>query len=187
MVYRHAMNSELQAKRAVVIRLALIGLALGLGAVGLLYVLVPPLRGIDTAADRIVLALRCSAMASFTLVAGIRAVARQRLRSEAIDPIAVVGREPRVIQIHARYTQNTLEQLVLFVIVLGALSTYLDAGSMHLLPILTAVFILGRIVFWVGYLRNPLLRAPGMAITAMLSGLPLIYIAYRTLRLLIGV
>ncbi|WAS95543.1 MAPEG family protein [Nannocystis punicea] len=181
------MNSELQAKRAATIRLIPIGLALGLGMVGLLYSLVPPLRDVDTLADRMVVALRCAGVAALTLFAGIQAVAGQRGKSEAIDPLAGAGREPRVMQIHARYTQNTLEQLVLFVIVLGALSTYLDAGSMHLLPILTAVFILGRVVFWVGYLRDPLLRSPGMAIAFMINGVSLVYIVYRTLRSLVGV
>ncbi|MDC0675700.1 MAPEG family protein [Nannocystis radixulma] len=181
------MNSELQAKRAVILRLLPIGLVAGLGMIGLLYFLVPPLRGVDTLADRMAVALRCAGVAALTLFAGIQAVASQRGNSAAIDPIAGAGREPRVMQIHARYTQNTLEQLVLFVIVLGALSTYLDAGSMHLLPILTAVFILGRIAFWVGYLRDPLFRSPGMAIAFVINGLSLIYIAYRTLRLLVGV
>lgn len=181
------MHSDLEAKRAVVIRLLPIGLVLTLSVVGLLYFIVPPLRDVDTPADRMVVALRCAGVAALTLLAGIQAVAGHRGKSEAIDPIAGAGRETRVMQIHARYTQNTLEQLVLFVIVLGALSTYLDAGSMHLLPILTAVFILGRIAFWLGYLRDPLLRSPGMAVAFMINGLSLVYIAYRTLRLLVGV
>lgn len=181
------MNSEVQAKRAISRRLIPFGLALGIGSVVLLYVLVPPLRGVDTPADRIVVALRCAGVAALTLFAGIQAVAGARGNNVAIDPIAGAGKEPRILQIHARYTQNTLEQLVLFVIALGALSTYLDAGSIHLLPILTAVFILGRIVFWLGYLRDPMLRTPGMAIGFLINGLSLVYVAYCTLRLLLGV
>jgi uncharacterized MAPEG superfamily protein len=181
------MNAELEAKRAAVLRQIPLGLALGFGTVGLLYVLVPPLEGVDTPADRMMVALRCAGVAALTLFAGIQAVAGQRGRSAAIDPIAGAGQEPRALLIHARYTQNTLEQLVLFVLVLGALSTYLDAGSIHLLPILTAVFILGRVLFWVGYLRDPMLRSPGMAIGFAINGLSLVYIAYRTLRLILGV
>lgn len=180
------MNSELEAKRARVRRQIPVGLAVGIGTIALLYVVVPPLRGVETPADRMMVALRCAGVAALTLFAGIQAIAGERGKSEAIDPIAGAGRESRVLQIHARYTQNTLEQLVLFTIVLGALSTYLDAGSIHLLPILTAAFILGRILFWIGYLRDPMLRSPGMAIAFMINGVSLIYIAYRTVGLLFG-
>jgi hypothetical protein len=31
------------------------------------------------------------------------------------------------------------------------------------------VFVLARIVFWIGYRKDPLLRAPGMAATAYLN------------------
>jgi len=43
------------------------------------------------------------------------------------------------------------------------------------------------VLFWVGYLRDPMLRSPGMAIGFAINGLSLVYIAYRTLRLILGV
>ena len=54
-------------------------------------------------------------------------------------------------------------------------ATYLGLGALDLLiaallqlfalPILTALFVLGRILFWVGYHKHPYLRAFGFGIT----------------------
>ena len=185
--YGSAMSLELKAKRALTRRLIPIGLLVGAATIGLLYLFVPPLRGVDTPVDRLIVVLRCHAVAAVTLLAGIQAVAAQRGRTAAMDPIAGAGCESRGMQIHARYSQNTLEQLVIFVLTTGALSTFLDAGSIHFVPILTGAFVLGRVLFWVGYLVDPVYRTPGMAINFMVNGLSLVYVLYRIVRLILGV
>lgn len=181
------MSPELTAKQVHSRRLIPIGIVVGVATVGLLYLLLPPLHGVDTPVDRLIVALRCHAVAAVMLLAGIQAVAAERGRTEAIDPIAGAGRESRAMQIHARYTQNTLEQLVIFVLVTGAMSTFLDAGSIQLVPILTVAFVVGRVLFWVGYLVHPMYRTPGMAINFMVNGTALLYVLYRTIRLVLGV
>ena len=181
------MSIELEAKRALSRRLIPVGLFLAVATIGLLYLLVPPLRGVDTPVDRLIVALRCHAIAAITLLAGIQAVALERGRTEAIDPIAGAGRESRLMQIHARYAQNTLEQLVIFVLATGALSTFLDAESNHHVPILTGSFILGRVLCWVGYLINPMYRTPGMAINFAVNGFALIYVIICIVRLVLDV
>lgn len=177
------MSKELEAKQAVVGRMIPIGIGLTVAVIGVLYWIVPPLRGVETQVDRLVVALRCAGVAALPLLAGIHAIASQRGKSEAIDPLAGAGTESRALQVHIRYTQNTLEQLVLFVIVLLALSTYLDGESIRLLPVLTGAFVVGRVLFWVGYLIHPLYRSPGVVFGFLINGLSLIYILYRTLRL----
>src|SRR5262245_460155 len=107
------MSSDLRAKRAFVIRLIPVGITLSVALTGLGYLRIPPL-GLDAPIDRLILALRCDAIAALALLVGIQAVASGRGRSAAIDPLA--GAESRQMQVHARYVQNTLEQLVLFVL-----------------------------------------------------------------------
>ncbi|MEP6542978.1 hypothetical protein NDI47_12460 [Microcoleus vaginatus GB1-A2] len=41
------------------------------------------------------------------------------------------------------------------------LSTFLDAYSIKLIPILATWFVFGRIAFWIGYLKYPVDRAFG--------------------------
>lgn len=160
-------SSDLTAKRSVVFRLVAAGVPTGIVLIVAGYSFLPPLRGVETTIDRLLLALRCDVVASLTLLAGIQAVASLRIRSEAIDPLA--GKDLPRLQIHGRYVQNTLEQLVLFVLGITALSTFLMPTSAHLLPVLTAVFIASRLAFWIGYLRHPLLRAFGMSITLVVN------------------
>lgn len=125
-------------------------------------------------ANSLHVALQCCAVAALmTLVAGIEAIAHERLFTAAIDPLA--GVETPRMRVNFRYLQNTLEQFVVFAAGLLALSAF--AGA-KLLVIVTIVWIFARWAFWIGYHKSPLLRgigAPGM----LQSMVVLLYVAYR--------
>jgi hypothetical protein len=132
-----------------------------------LYRLLPPLAGMDLLGARMLVALKCTVVATlFCLVAGIEAVAHERLQSNAFDPLA--GHQTEQLRINLRYLQNTLEQLVVFAVGLFGLAAYLASGeAMRVLPATTAVWILNRFAFWIGYHRSAAMRglgAPSMAI-----------------------
>src|SRR3954452_22001947 len=58
-------------------------------------------------------ALACSAVAALlALVAGVEAVAHERLVTAAIDPLA--GVETRRLRVNFRYLSNTVEQYIVF-------------------------------------------------------------------------
>jgi hypothetical protein len=119
-------------------------------------------------------ALACSAIAALlALVAGVEAVAHERLVTAAIDPLA--GVETRRLRVNFRYLSNTVEQFVVFAAGLLALAAY---ASPRILIIVTIVWLLFRWAFWIGYHFSPLLRgigAPGM----MQSMIVLLYVAWR--------
>jgi hypothetical protein len=119
-------------------------------------------------------AIGCIAVAALlTLLAGIEAVAHERLVTAAIDPLA--GVETRRMRVNLRYLSNTVEQLMVFAVGLLGLAAY---SSPKLLIIVTIVWVLARWAFWIGYHKSSLLRAigaPGM----MQSLLVLLYVAYR--------
>ena len=125
-------------------------------------------------ANRLRVAIQCCAVAAlFSVVAGVEAVAHERLFTAAIDPLA--GVETRRMRVNFRYLSNTLEQYVVFAAGLLALSLY---ASGKILVIVTVVWVLARWAFWIGYHKSPLLRgigAPGM----MQSMIVLLYVAYR--------
>jgi hypothetical protein len=78
------------------------------------YFGLPPLAGMEETLARLVFALKCSCIAIlFCFLTGIEAVAHERLRSPAIDPLS--GYETLRMTINLRYLQNTLEQLMLFI------------------------------------------------------------------------
>lgn len=176
---------ELAARRAHLIRNVAIGLPAFLSLLVALYVWLPRPGDVDTVLGRLVLALRCDAVAALPLLAGIQTVASLRGRSEAIDPLA--GKDPPNLQVHGRYIQNTLEQLTLFVVGTAALATYLDADTARVLPALAAVFFLARLVFWRGYLKNPLTRGAGMAGTFLVNYVVFGAVLYFTVRTVLAV
>jgi hypothetical protein len=83
--------------------------------------------------------------------------------AEAIDPTA--GAETRFLLVNQRVITNTIEQLAVFMPALLALAARTDPAGMAGVAALGGTFALARLLFWAGYLRAPLFRAPGMAAT----------------------
>lgn len=151
-----------------------LGAALWLG----LYYALPPPAGMDTPWSRLGFAIKCACVAVLLcFFLGIEAVSHERLHTRAIDPLA--GAESPRMKVNLRYLQHTLEQLLLFVPGLLALAFYCtDGRSMRAVLATTAVWIVFRFVFWIGYHRGPQFRAPGL-IGMIQSALVLLYVCTR--------
>jgi hypothetical protein len=148
-----------------------IGAACGIATMVLLLAglsaVIPQPAGELSVADRLAFALRWNLLAIVPLLLMLTRVADGRFRSDAIDPLA--RRETRAQLIDARVTSNTLEQYVLFLVGSLSLSTLLPAKYLPTLPAACVVFVLARLAFWIGYHKDPLYRAPGMAATSILN------------------
>src|SRR5580658_10343475 len=143
-----------------------------------IYYFLPPLPGMADTLARLVVALKCCCFAIlFCFLTGIEAVAHERLRCPAINPLS--GYETLRMKVNLRYLQHTLEQLVLFVPGLFGLAFYCSDGrSMRAVIATTIVWIATRITFWIGYhygSQHRAIGAPGM----MLSMLVLLYVCAR--------
>jgi glutathione S-transferase len=66
-----------------------------------------------------------------------------------------------------RVHQNTLESLIVFVPAVWMFA--LMWNNTRLAVMLGLIFILGRLLYAVGYIRNPASRAPGMIITMLVN------------------
>ncbi|MEA3050080.1 MAG: hypothetical protein QOG84_1916 [Sphingomonadales bacterium] len=137
----------------------------------------PVPAGMEALGARMVFALKCVCVAIlFCLVAGVEAVAHERLQSPAFDPLA--GHRTRRLDVNLRYLQNTLEQSVVFAAALFGLAVYSPGEAIRAVEATTVVWILSRYAFWLGYHRGAALRAlgaPGMALTLLV----LVYVAAR--------
>lgn len=80
------------------------------------------------------------------------------------------------VQVHTRVLQNTIEQFIVSFVSQLVASTWLEPTQMAVIPIVVALFLVGRLLFWQGY-RNPANnrtnRASGFPLT-MFSSLGLI-------------
>lgn len=137
-----------------------------------------PIPGMADPLARLIFAINCICIAVlFCFFMGIEAVSHERLFSKAINPL--LGVESTRLKINLRYLQHTLEQLILFIPGLLALSCYCDTGySMRAVVATTAVWIVSRFVFWIGYHISPNYRAPGL-VSMAIGVLVLLYVCAR--------
>jgi uncharacterized MAPEG superfamily protein len=113
--------------------------------------------------DRIAQVIKDAVFAILPGVLGICIVAAQRL-----DPSMWVGRMAKpnsALDINTRFILNTFEQFIAYFIANAGLALYCPLEEARTLIILTMLFVLGRILFWIGYHKNPYLRAFGFGIT----------------------
>lgn len=173
-----ASKDDWRAKRRSGMAAIAISMVVSLALWVALYRLLPPLTGMESLGARMLVALKCAAVATlFTLVAGVEAVAHERLQSDAFDPLA--GHQTKRLAVNQRYLQNTLEQIVIFTVGLIGLAAFLTGGeAMRIIPATTAIWVLNRYAFWIGYHRSAAMRglgAPSMAIGLIM----LLYVAAR--------
>jgi hypothetical protein len=113
--------------------------------------------------DKVALVFKCAAFALLPGIVGICVVAAQRL-----DPSMMVGRMARPnssLDINTRFILNTFEQFTAYLVAVTVVALYSPIEEARALPILTMLFVLGRMLFWVGYHKNPYLRAFGFGLT----------------------
>ena len=115
-----------------------------------------------------------------TLALGVQFAARRGFYADAIDGTRFPAR--RSMEINLRYNQNTLEQLCLAAIVWANFSIAIDRDALVLIPAMSALFVVGRITFWIGYLINPIARAFGMVLTALPTLVAIIWLLVHWTR-----
>ena len=139
-----------------------------------------PLPDGDDPASRLAFAARWLLLPAVALFAGIAVVANQRFFvADAID--GARASQSRLIEITQRYNQNTLEQVVLAAIAWAGLALALPHEKLTLIPAMGVVFIIGRALFWIGYLIAPVARALGMGLSAYPTFAALIWLVGRML------
>lgn len=156
------------AEQKTIAKGALVGV---LGAAALtwfFYTLLPtPTFVGDTPLERIMHTFRWNAVLILPLFVMLVTIGNRRFLSGGINPLKDTNDE--TFTVDERVATNTLEQTCVFFIGLLALATFLPVVQMKLIAALVLVFVIARFVFWFGYRRHYLYRAPGMAATYILN------------------
>ena len=130
----------------------------------------------DDISSRLAYALSANVFAMIPLFLMFITVGNERFLSEAIDPLRHA--EGRTMEINARVAQNTLEQNFFFVIGTLALSTIVPFVYLQIIWACAIVFVIGRFLFWAGYHKNALYRAPGLSSVAYMNLFIILYVLY---------
>jgi hypothetical protein len=143
------------------------GIATMLVALVALSNLIPGIAADSTAGERLAYAVQWIALAALPLALAIASVGNGRFNSEAIDPMA--GKECAEMIVNGRVVDNTVQQLLLF----GAASLAVAAGArgdqLGVVAGAAIIFVIARLVFWIGYRIKPIYRAAGFASTFYLN------------------
>ena len=122
--------------------------------------------------------LRCLFPLALVQFFFIARVGNIRFSSRAANPLS--GNE-HLVQLQKNISNNTLEQLVMFAMGILSLSTLLATQQeLRFVPILCSLFVVGRVLFAIGYSIQPRYRSTGMSMNIYL----LVFIIAAHLKLL---
>jgi hypothetical protein len=141
---------------------ALVVAGLGLHARSLFAATVPDA---DDLATRLAFAVRWLLAPGLMLLAGVQVAASRGFHPDAIDGTPTP--KSHALEIALRYNRNTVEQALLAAIAWLGLATSVPHASLAFVPAMASLFVVGRALFWIGYLVYPVARAFGMVLTAL--------------------
>jgi len=117
---------------------------------------------VHTMADRFTFTLRHQLPGIIAVAASILHVSLTRLTTVAINPLS---NNEHLVEVASRILGNTVEQYLLNAVNQLILSTHVNEAHLKIIPLLSVTFLLGRILFAVGYIRSPAYRTLGFVIT----------------------
>lgn len=137
----------------------------------------PPVKDLGTG-GALELAMGWLAIPALSLLIGVAATANRRFFvTDAIDGDNPAGN--RAFDVNLRYNRNTLEQAVLAAFAWLGLAATAPRQAAALLPVLAALFGVGRATFWIGYLYAPWARAFGFGLTFYPTAAILVWLVMR--------
>jgi hypothetical protein len=135
-----------------------------------------PIPRSDDFSEKLLYAARyCTFPQAVFLLVAIWMVIAKRAYAGAVDPLA--GRE-HLVQTEKNILANTLEQLLVFLLLIVTLTTYLEPLEMRIIPLYSLTFIVGRVLFTIGYSIKPRYRSLGVVTNLSSSSFFVGYVIY---------
>uniref|UniRef100_A0A8B9QIC9 Transmembrane protein 79 n=1 Tax=Apteryx owenii TaxID=8824 RepID=A0A8B9QIC9_APTOW len=117
---------------------------------------------LPTVGARLVYTLRCAAFATFPIVLGMIVHGISRLCSSSLEPFGELQRE---VEIHRTYVSQSVHLFILYFFNMAVLATYLPQEALKLIPLLTGLFAISRLLYWLLYAIGRSFRAFGFSMT----------------------
>lgn len=117
---------------------------------------------LPTMSARLVYTLRCGVFATFPIIIGLIVYGVSRLCFSSLQPFGELRRE---VDIHRRYVTQSVHLFILYFFNMAVLSTYLPQEALKLIPLLTALFALSRLLYWLAFAMGRSFRGFGFGLT----------------------
>ncbi|KAF7702575.1 uncharacterized protein tmem79a [Silurus meridionalis] len=134
-----------------------------------------------SAPSRLVYTLRCALFATFPIILGVLVHGVSRLKFSSLNPLFEGKRASRHTLVHMAYVHDSLRLFLLFFLQLAVTSTYLQHHTLKLVPLLTIIFVFGRLIYWPSVCFSSSVRVLGFSLSFLpvlaLMGLNLYFIS----------
>jgi hypothetical protein len=117
---------------------------------------------LPTMSSRLVYTLRCGVFATFPIILGLLVYGLSLLCFSALRPFGETRRE---VEIHRQYVSQSVQLFILYFFNLAVLSTYLPQDTLKLLPLLTGLFAISRLIYWLTFAVGRSFRGFGYGLT----------------------
>ncbi|XP_067425610.1 transmembrane protein 79 [Emydura macquarii macquarii] len=115
-----------------------------------------------TVSARLVYTLRCGVFGTFPIILGLIVYGVSRLCFSSTQPFGELRRE---VEIHRRYVSQSVYLFILYFFNIAVLSTYLPQEALKLIPLLTGLFAISRLLYWLAYAMGRSFRGFGFGLT----------------------
>ncbi|CAJ1083362.1 transmembrane protein 79 [Xyrichtys novacula] len=106
----------------------------------------PPLLG--SSPLRVVYTLRCSFFATIPILLGVVVQGVARLRYSTLKPLYQNKLVHKEVAVHWHYVNESLALFLFFFLQLAVMATYVNQDLIKLVPLLTIIFVFGRLIYW---------------------------------------
>uniref|UniRef100_A0A3Q1FSL9 Transmembrane protein 79a n=1 Tax=Acanthochromis polyacanthus TaxID=80966 RepID=A0A3Q1FSL9_9TELE len=116
---------------------------------------------LQSAPIRVVYTLRCSFFAIIPILLGVVVQGVARLRFSVLKPLYENKLVNRDVAVHWHYVNESLTLFLFFFLQLAVMATYIDQDLVKLVPLLTIVFVFGRLIYWLCLTLDSSIRGLG--------------------------
>ncbi|XP_008288800.1 transmembrane protein 79-like [Stegastes partitus] len=103
---------------------------------------------LESAPLRVVYTLRCSFFAIIPILLGVVVQGIARLRFSVLKPLYQNKLVDRDVAVHWHYVNESLALFLFFFLQLAVMATYISQDLLKLVPLLTIIFVFGRLIYW---------------------------------------
>ncbi|KAF7653817.1 hypothetical protein LDENG_00078130 [Lucifuga dentata] len=103
---------------------------------------------LETAPLRLVYTLRCSFFAIIPILLGVLVQGVARLRYGELKPLFKGKAQSREVAVHWHYVSESLALFLFYFLQLAVMATYVGQELVKLVPLLTIIFVFGRLIYW---------------------------------------
>lgn len=114
---------------------------------------------------RVVYTLRCAFFATIPILLGVVVQGVARLRFSSLKPLYQSKLLNKEVAVHWHYVNESLALFLFFFLQLTVMATYVNQDLIKLVPLLTIIFVFGRLIYWLCLALGSTVRGLGFGLS----------------------